>query len=131
MNSSTTSPLGVDFPQQLLDAFNEATKQACQILWEAIKQAMMEHWLLLLAGLAFLLVIAVIKYCLTGLWGMLASVVYNYLYFGTLFVVISIFGPEIFASDYCKIFLTILYMVCFTLVGIFVNTTGIRKGWNG
>jgi hypothetical protein len=134
MNSSTTSPLGEDIPhqfaQQLLDAINESTKQAYRLFWTAIKQKLIEHWFLLIVGLVLLVALAVIKYRLTGRWGMLASVLYNYLYFGTLFVVTLIFGPEIFANEYIDLVFVIIYIVCFTLVGIFVNVTGIRKQWH-
>ena len=96
-------------------------------MWIAIKQALIEHWLIFIVCLVILLALAIVKYQLTGRWGMLASVLYNYLYFGTLFIIAMIFGPEVFASDYIKIILALVYMACFALVGGFLKMTGLRK----
>ena len=131
MNSTTTSPLGIDFPKQLvqwmLDTIDESTKQAYRMIWAGIKQFLVEHWVLVIIFLTALLALAIFNYLATGRWAMLGSVLYNYLYFGVLFIITLIFGSDIFANDYFKIVLFLLYVVCFTLVGIFLNKTGIRK----
>ncbi|MEI6528072.1 MAG: hypothetical protein WCO10_00140 [bacterium] len=129
MNSSTASPLGTDFAQELFlhmqDAISDGTKQACRMVWDVIQQFMMEHWFFLIVGLVILFWIAIIRWISTGRWGMFASLLYHCLYFGTLLVATLIFGPEIFASDYTKLWLFILYLVCFGLVGWFIRATGI------
>jgi len=77
--------------------------------------------------LVLVLVAATVRAVTTGRWGWLGSVLYNYLYFGTLFVIGLIWGPEIFANDYFEIALVILYIVCFSLVGVILTKTGLRR----
>ena len=65
---------------------------------------------------------------LMGRWGMLGSVLYHYLYFGILFVVGLIKGPEIFVSEYFEIACAIiLYPICYFTVGTILDKTGIHK----
>jgi len=58
---------------------------------------------------------------------MLGSVLYNYFYFGILFVITLIFGPDVFANDWFKIVLFIIYVVCFISVGKLLKKAGIRR----
>jgi hypothetical protein len=37
------------------------------------------------------------------------------------------FGPELFANDYFKIALAVLYVICFFLTGVFLNKIGVRS----
>ncbi len=86
-----------------------------------------QHWIAILVGLLAIFVVALVRAFVTGRWAMLGSVVYNYLYFGTLFLIGSIWGPELFANDYFKIVLVILYVVCFILTGKFLSKIGVRR----
>ena len=131
MNAATTSPLGIDFTKQivqgLLDAVDAGTKTAYHWIWTDINQLLIEHWLIVTFFLIVLLLVAVARYFITGRWAMLGSVLYNYLYFGVLLIIALAFGSDVFASDYFKIVLVVLYIVCFTIVGIFLKKTGIRQ----
>lgn len=131
MTSSTTDIIGSDFPKQvvtlLLDAIDKGTKQAYSLIWTAIKEFLATHWLGVIIFLVIVLTLAILNYTFTGKWGWLGSVLYNYLYFGVLLIVALIFGSDIFANEYFGIFLAVLYMVCFTLVGIILGRAGIKK----
>jgi hypothetical protein len=131
MNASTTSPLGSDFPKQIvlwfLDAIDEGTKQAYRMIWNAVKQLLVEHWGFVIIALVSILMLAVLNYLTTGRWAMLGSVLYNYSYFGILFVITLIFGSDIFANDWFKIVLFIIYVVCFVSVGKLLKKAGIRR----
>jgi len=131
MNASTTSPLGADFPRQLvlwfIDAIDEGTKQAYRMIWSAVKQLLIEHWGFVIVALVSILILAVLNYLATGRWAMLGSVLYNYFYFGILFVITLIFGPDVFANDWFKIVLFIIYVVCFISVGKLLQKAGIRR----
>ena len=118
---TTTQPLGIDFPKQIVtmitDAIDKVTKEIYQALWDMLITLIKEHWGFFLVVLFLVLLAAFIRYMITGRWAILGSIIYNYLYFGILFIVGLIFGPHIFASDYIKILLTIVYIVCYTFVG--------------
>lgn len=127
---STSTPLGIDFPKQivslLLKTLDESTKQAFRMVWNILMSFLIEHWVAVIIILFIVLVYAVIR-ALLGHWWVFGSVLYNYFYFGILFLIGLIWGPEVFANDYFKIFLTILYITCFTVVGVILNKTGLRK----
>jgi len=131
MNASSTQPFGVDFPKQLVEMFfnalDEGTRQAYRMIWSGITQFLNEHWGWLVFMLIAIFIFSVLNYFATGRWAMLGSVLYNYFYFGTLFVITLIFGPEVFANDWFKIVLFILYVTCFILVGKILNKIGIRR----
>lgn len=131
MNSSTTSPLGQDFPRQMvsmiLDAFNEGEKQAYRMIWEGFKQFAVEHWGWILIGLAGLLLLAIFEYLVTRRWAFLGSVLYHYFYLSFLLVLTLIFGPEIYASEWMKLVLFIVYVICYVLVGKVLTKSGVRK----
>ncbi len=130
MNSTSTSPLGLDFPKQvvtmLFKAVDEGTKQAYRMIWSAIKEILVSHWGMVIIALVFILLLATVEYLVTRRWAMLGSVLYNYLYFGILFLIALIFGSDVFASDWFKIVLFIVYVVCFILVGKFLTMVDIR-----
>lgn len=127
----TTTPFGPDFVKELipwlLKTFGEATAHAYRIIWDAFITLLWQHWIITVCVLILVLVAATVRAVTTGRWGWLGSVLYNYFYFGTLFVVGLIWGPEIFANDYFEIALVILYIVCFSLVGIILTKTGLRR----
>jgi hypothetical protein len=97
------------------------------MIWDIGMAYLAQHWIAVLLLLFTVFVVALVRAFITGRWAMLGSVVYNYLYFGTLFVVGLIWGPELFANDYFKIVLAILYVVCFVLTGQFLSKIGVRR----
>ena len=131
MNASTTNPLGNDFPKQvvtmLFNAIDEGTKQGYRMIWSAIKEILVAHWGMVLITLVLILLLAIVEYFVTKRWAMLGSVLYNYLYFGILFLIALIFGSDVFASDWFKIVLFIVYVVCFVAVGKFLRKIGVRR----
>jgi hypothetical protein len=129
--TSTSTPLGADFPRQvvelLLSAIDEGTKQAARMLWSILTSFLLEHWIAVFVGLFGIFIFALVRAFATRRWAMLGSVTYNYLYFGTLFLIGTIWGPEVFANDYFKIVLVILYIVCFILTGKFLSKIGLHR----
>ena len=128
MTSTSTPPFGPDFVKELISLMmqkiEESTKQTYHMMWDVMMNYLAQHWV---AVLFAVFVIAFVRAFVTGRWAMLGSVVYNYLYFGTLFVVGNIFGADLFANDYFKIILVILYVVCFILTGKFLTKIGVRR----
>lgn len=131
MTSTSTPAFGPDFVKELIplifQKFGEATAQAFRMIWDGGIGYLWQHWIVVLIFLFAIFLIALVRAFATGRWGMLGSIVYNYLYFGTLFVIGLIFGPETFANDYFKIVLIILYVVCFALTGRFLSKIGVRR----
>ena len=119
--TATSTLLGTDFPRQvvelLLNAIDEGTKQTARMLWSILISFLLEHWIAVLVVLFAIFIFALVRAFATGRWAMLGSITYNYLYFGILFIIGLIFGPELFANDYFKIVLVILYVTCFILTG--------------
>jgi len=128
--TSTTTILGPDFVKelipQMLQDFDEATKQAYRMIWNILVTFLWQHWIAVIVVLGLILIAAFLR-ALTGRWGMLGSVLYNYFYFGALFIIGLIWGPEVFANDYFKLVLVILYIVCFLFVGWILRETGLRR----
>lgn len=128
--TATSTPLS-DLPQQvialLLNAIDEGNKQAAHWLWDGLQTFLIAHWLLFIGGLFLLFVIATFK-AMMGRWGSLGSLLYNFFYFGTLYIIGLIWGPEVFVNDLfnaaCAI---ILYPVCYLLVGWILDKTGLRR----
>lgn len=128
---TSTPQFGPDYVKELIpwlvQQVGVATAKAFRMIWDIGMTYLAQHWVAVLAGLLIIFVIALIRAFLTGRWAMLGSVVYNYLYFGALFLIGTIWGPEVFANDYFKITLAILYVTCFILTGKFLNKIGVRR----
>lgn len=131
MTPTSTPQFGPDFVKELIpwifDQISIATAKAFRMFWDIGMGYLAEHWVAVLIGLVVIFLVALIRAFVTGRWAMLGSITYNYLYFGTLFIIGLIFGPELFANDYFKIFLVILYVVCFILTGKFLTKIGVRR----
>jgi hypothetical protein len=131
MISTSTSQLGPDFVKELIlrmiQQFGESLAQSFRMIWGAGMVYLSQHWLSVLIGLLMIFAFALARAVFTGRWALLGSVVYNYLYFGILFLIGTIFGPEVFASDYFKIVLAIIYFVCFAITGSFLRKIGVRR----
>ncbi len=130
MSPTTTPAFGPDFVKELIpwiiQQFGIATAEACRMVWDMGMAYLAQHWVGVLVILFAILLYAIFRAVL-GHWWILGSVLYNYFYFGALFVVGLIWGPEIFANDYFKIFLVLLYIACFTLVGKILTKTGLKR----
>jgi hypothetical protein len=112
---------------QLYQAIGEATAHGYRIIWDAAWPIALQHLQAISGVLVLILVLSAIEAFTTRRWGWFGSVLYNYLYFGTLILVGFAFGPEIFANDYFKIFLAMLYIVCFLLVRVVLVKTGLKR----
>ncbi len=117
---TTTQPLGVDFPAQMvtmmLNAIQEGTINAFKILWGILITFLKAHWVGVGEILLSLLGVALLVFILTGRWAMLGSVLNRYFFFGILFIIGLIFGPEVFASDYFEIIWAVVGIVAFVIV---------------
>lgn len=111
---------------KVLQSLNEGQMVAYRSFWDAGMAYLIDHWVVVIVFLIVILVIAVLR-AISGYWGMLGSVLYNYLFFGTLFVVGLILGPEVFANNYIKVGLALLYVICFLMVGRILDWTGLRR----
>lgn len=131
MSPTTTPTFGPDFVKELIpwmiQQYGIATAKAFRMIWDIGMTYFAQHWIAVLLVLLGVFVVALVRAFITGRWAMLGSVVYNYLYFGTLFVIGLIWGPELFANDYFKIVLVILYIVCFVITGRFLSKIGVRR----
>jgi hypothetical protein len=95
--------------------------------WNALISFLHQHWMAVIIILAAVFITALIR-ALMGRWGMLGSVLYNYLYFGILFVVGLVWGSDVFVSDYLHLACTaILWPVCYFLVGWILDKSGLRE----
>jgi|GEM_PF-1124842 hypothetical protein len=132
---STSTPLDPEWLRELtnmivsetLRTINETQKLVVHTLWSALLSFFEKNWLIVIGVIFTLLVVSLVK-AMTGWWGMLGSILYNLLYFGILFVVGLIFGPEVFISDYFhELCVLILYPICFFVVGLILGWIGVRK----
>lgn len=108
-------------------AIDDSIKVWVRLFWDHAISALKEHWLLIVAILIVLFIFAFIK-AKQGWWGALGSYLYNFLYFGILLVVGLMFGPEVFVANWFAIVCTIiLYPICYKIVGIILDKTGVKK----
>ncbi len=129
--TSSTSPFGPEFTKELIDklfnAVGEGTKQAAHILWGALISFLIAHWLAAMIAIFIIFIIATAK-AMLGRWGTLGSLIYNFLYFGTLLIIGLIWGPEIFVDDIfnaaCAV---ILYPICYYTTGFILDKFRLRR----
>lgn len=129
--NATSTPFGPDFVKELipymLQVFDDGTRKAYRMIWDIFMSFVIENWIAILVVLVLLLLVAFVR-ALAGRWGMLGSVLYNYLYFGILFVYGLVRSPESFVSDYFEIVCAlILYPVCYFTVGVILDKLGVRR----
>jgi len=123
MNTTTT----IELVKSFWNTIDVATKKIYQMLWTALLSFLVQHWIVVLIVLVAILGIAIMK-ALLGRWGMLGSVLYNYLYFGILFIVGLIFGSDIFVNNWFSVACTLaLYPICYAIVGIILEKTGLHR----
>lgn len=121
MATTTTEQLIKDIPSLFISGFEDASKWFVQVLWSALITFLHEHWLTVLLLIFGVMVLALFK-AMIGEWGMLGSLLYNLIYFGTLFIIGLIWGPEFFLNDFFNAFCAvILYPVCYKIVGLILK----------
>ncbi len=129
----TTTPFSItspDFPKEMaalvFSTIEEATLRAYRIYWDILMSFLARHWMLVI-GVLFLIFVTVSLKAMSGRWGSLGSFLYNLFYFGTLFIVGLIWGPEVFAGDMFKFACTVLlYPICYMLSGLVMKKMGVR-----
>jgi hypothetical protein len=129
--SATSTPISLDLPKQivemLLNTIDESTKNAYHMFWDFFMSILIDHWLTVIIVLVLALIIAWVV-ALSGRWGMFGTVLYHYLYFGILFLLGLIKGPEVFVSEYFEILcLVILYPICYFVTGSILDKTGVKR----
>ncbi len=120
-----------NLPQQMIAlipaAIEEGNKQAARMLWGILQNFLLEHWFLSVGIFFLLFSIATLKAVL-GRWGSLGSLLYNFLYFSSLYLAGLIWGPEIFVNDFFNaVCAAILYPSCYLLVRYILNKAGLRR----
>ena len=107
----------------MFKAVEDGTVLAYRILWSALINFLKEHWLFAIGALFVVLVIATIK-SIFGRWGMLGSLIYNFLYFGVLFIVGLIWGPNVFTNGlFAPVCAVVLYPTCYLITGYILDST--------
>ncbi len=111
----------------VLELFPQGMKVGVNMAWDAFMIIFNHHWKAFLL-LFFVIFFAVIIKAMIGKWGALGSFLYHFFYFGTLFVIGLIWGPEVFINDIfglaCAV---ILYPLCYIFVGWIINKAGFRR----
>lgn len=126
------------FVLQALDALGEGEKGGYRMVWKFILDFISQHTLYVISILVIVFAIAFLDYKFTGKWRSLGRVLYNYFYFGILFIVTLIFGPEMFANPFMALGTLALYFLCYhvlvrkALIGLGVpvkdtRPTGFRR----
>ena len=113
-------------PSWLLDTIQEATIKDIKIMWNwAMSYFLANLWIVI--GILLIVLVYALFRAFMGHWWVLGSVLYNYLYWGSLLIIGLIFGPEIFAGTYIDIGLFILYVLCYIAVGKILKKIGVQK----
>ena len=124
--NSTVNLFPPDLIQKLQNAIDEGMAQAARFYWNLFIKLLTAHWFAAMAAIFVGFIFALMK-AMFGRWGTLGSLLYNFFYFGTLFIIGLIWGPEIFVSDYfhtaCAV---ILYPICFWMSGWAMDCLGVR-----
>ncbi|MDD4036540.1 MAG: hypothetical protein PHS45_04385 [Bacilli bacterium] len=116
-----------DLINNILSTYDVLLRKIYHSAWDIFMSTIKEHWLLILSILFGILIISIII-ALIGRWGFFGSLMYNYLYFGVLFILGLIKGPEVFLNEYFEFFcILLLYPVCYKIVGIILDKTGLKN----
>ncbi len=111
----------------VMQAIDEGYKNGAHMAWDSFLFILSRHWLSILGIILFFFVVSLWK-AMMGRWGALGSLLYNGLYFGTLFIIGLIWGPEVFISDIFGLACTvILYPICYVLVGWIIDKTNFSR----
>lgn len=99
---------------------------AFQLIWNILKTFLHNNLVAVTAILLIILVYAILR-ALMGDWWILGRVLHKYLYWGSGLLIAFIWGPEVFAGTYVEIWLYILSIVCFVVVGMILNKFNFRN----
>ena len=126
--STTTQVLNIqNMFDGILVGFESGMRQMSHVLWDTLLQFLSDHWVAVGGSLLLAFVFVTIKAVL-GKWASFGSFSYHLLYFGILFIAGLMGGPEIFVSDFYHLFTTIiLYPICYLLVGVVLERTGLKR----
>ena len=125
--SSPTNGFAKEVVEIMLKSFEEGSLRAARMIWEILLTFVSAHLLLILLLILAVFAAAFLK-AMMGRWGALGSFLYNFLYFGILFVVGLIWGPEIFVADLFNVACTVLlYPACYFLTGKTLEIIGVRR----
>jgi len=126
MKNSTTTMNAENIVNMLFNSIEEGSKKGITMLWDAGTSALIEHWLLVGGILIGLLVLFTLM-ALFGHWASLGSFLYHSIYAIIILIIGSIWGPEVFISNWFGFFTAIiLYPVCYLTVGWILKITGLR-----
>jgi len=119
-----------DFPKQIVNLFfgaiEKGTLQAYHMLWDTLIYFLSKHLIAVMVLLFTILVVSFFK-AMKGRWGSLGSFLYNIFYFGILFVIGLICGPEVFTGDVFNVVCAvILYPLCYIAVGMIIDKIRVR-----
>ncbi len=130
MNSSTSvfqSILPENFIWMFIKGINESQLIWARLFWSSFLIFLKQNLSTIIIILSVLLVVSIIM-AIIGQWWLLGKVLYNYIYFGILLVVGLIWGSDVFLSDFFhEICTLILYPICYFIVGLILNSTGLHK----
>ena len=126
MNATSTFSADSVIPL-LLDSIEQGIKDAANMLWDWLLVYLGEHWIAI-GSIVFVIFMVVTVKARFGRWGELGSFLYNFLYFGILFVIGLIWSPEVFISNWFGFFTAIiLYPICYLVVGWILNKINIMR----
>ncbi len=108
-------------PENVVEIFKDVPGQVAQGAWEYLLLILSNHLRAILL-LIFVLFFATTMKAMMGRWGSLGSLLYNFFYFGILFIIGLFWGPEIFINDYfgfaCAV---VLYPICYFAAGVVLD----------
>jgi len=111
----------------LFKGVETATQQVARVLWSALLSFLTAHWLVVIIAIFVIFVLVLLK-AMLGRWGSLGSFLYNFFYFGVLFVIGLIWGPEVFVNNiFNSAVAIILYPVCYFITGLILEKTDLRR----
>lgn len=111
-------------PTTALQIIPKAMAYDVKIAWDFLLLILRDNWQSLLLLLFLVFFISIIK-AMLGRWGTLGSLLYHFFYFGILFIIGLIWGPQVFIDDAFNLACAvILYPACYLLVGTILNKTG-------
>jgi len=127
MNPTATSQNFINqMPNLFLGAIQKGTVDGIKIVWNLVTSFLIEHWIAVVVILFVVLVYAVIQ-AIMGHWGFLGHVLYNYLYWGAVLAIGSIWGSQVFAGAYTDLGLFLLYIACYIAVDRILTKTGLKR----
>lgn len=127
MNTTTpNNDLIKEMVSLLINAIPNAIVWALRFVWSIIEVFIHNNVWHITIILSTILIYAIIR-ALMGNWWILGKVFYKYLYWGSGLIIAFIWGPEVFASTYIDLWLYILSIICFIIVGILLKRIGLKR----